>query len=70
MVCAEKKRLVANHLRAIAEWKEAAHAGFNAAEGPAAMRAWNVAMEAEQAIRAHRQEHGCDEVPEVRAAQM
>ncbi len=70
MVCTERKRLVANHLRAIAEWKEAAHADFNAGERPATMGAWNAALEAEQAIHDHREEHGCDEVPEGRAARM
>ena len=49
--CAEYKRLVAEHLRTIAEWKRT----FDSPE------AWEKAMKAERAVAEHGEEHGCQE---------
>jgi hypothetical protein len=47
--CTERNRLVSNHLKAIAEWKEA----FDDRE------AWEKAVEAERAVVEHCEKHGC-----------
>jgi len=60
MGCTERKRLVALHLRAIAEWKDVAKAGFLASEQPKARRAWAMALGAEQALAGHCAEHDCE----------
>lgn len=60
MGCMERKRLVALHLKAIAEWKEALKTDFLAAEQPKTLSAWRGALEAEQAIIDHCREHECE----------
>jgi hypothetical protein len=62
MGCTERKRLVALHLKAIAEWKDAANAGFLASGQPKALRSWAKALEAEQAVADHCAEHDCETV--------
>ncbi len=62
MPCTERKRLVALHLKAIAEWKDAANADFLASEQPTARRAWAKALEAERAVSDHCAEHDCETV--------
>ena len=52
--CAEYKRLVANHLRAIDEWKRT----FDNRE------AWEKVLEAERAVVEHYEKHGCRETSE------
>jgi hypothetical protein len=54
--CAEYKRLVAQHLKAIAEWKKT----FDSRE------AWEKALEAERAVVDHYEKHGCREPRKVR----
>lgn len=63
MYCTERKRLVALHLRAIAEWKDAAKRGFVASERPQARRAWAKALDAEKAVVEHCAEHNCGTIP-------
>ena len=73
MSCVERKRLVALHLKAIAEWKEAARTGFRAADQPTAQRAWERALDAERAISDHSQQHDCDcnsAVPKLQTADL
>lgn len=60
MCCTERKRLVALHLKLIAEWKDAARAGFLASDQPKALRSWAKALEAEQAVADHCAEHDCE----------
>jgi hypothetical protein len=60
MSCTERKRLVALHLKAIAEWKDALKTDFLAGEQPKAQRAWKKALEAERAIEDHCREHDCE----------
>lgn len=50
MACAERQRLVSNHLKAIAEWKKT----FDSTE------AWEKVSEAERAIVEHCETHGCE----------
>lgn len=51
MTCVERQRLVGNHLKAIAEWKKT----FDSTG------AWDNVLEAEGAVVAHCDEHGCQE---------
>jgi hypothetical protein len=60
MCCTERKRLVALHLKVIAEWKDAVKAGFLASEQPKALRSWAKALQAEQAVADHCAEHDCE----------
>jgi hypothetical protein len=53
--CAEHKRLVALHLKAIAEWK-------NTFDDPGA---WEKVMDAERVVVEHYQAHGCRETSTV-----
>lgn len=63
MSCTERKRLVALHLKAISEWKDAVRTDFLASEQPPAQRAWAKALEAEQLLAEHCREHDCEIAP-------
>jgi hypothetical protein len=71
MCCVERKRLIALHLKAIAEWKDAVKSGFTASDQPEAQRAWRRALEAERAIFDHSQQHDCGTAePKLRAVEI
>jgi hypothetical protein len=59
MCCTERRRLIALHLKAIAEWKNAIKEHFLASEQPKALQAWAKSLDAERAIVDHSAEHGC-----------
>ena len=58
--CSEEKEPIALHLRAITNWKQFVHSSPTRGRDSRAIHAWARALEAERALFAHREAHGCN----------